>query len=212
MRRPAAAALAALAGLALPAGCGGAPEVYEGPVYDDRFAAAGQWPQQSAGGGTIAVEDGALLLRGTRPRGLVYGAQLAQEQVSRDTRVEARLAITDGRVAGAGVTCRAGSSRGGPEFYAFIVTADGVAQILRVDAGGLRILDSAEVDAARGNRRLRIAASCDGPRLRFEVGGRRVLEAQDRALPKGRGGVVLLVGDDAPAEARFERLVVRTGT
>jgi hypothetical protein len=202
---------AALAAAAL-AGCGAEPEVYEGPVFDDPFDEARGWPQQSAGGGAIVVRDGQLVLRGERPRGLVFGAQLEQQEVSRDTLVEARLTITDGAVAGAGVTCRAGSRRGGPELYGFIVTADGIGQIVRVDIDGIRVLGSAEVPEARGGRPVDVRGECDGNEMRLTVAGREVLEETDRELERGRGGVLLLVGDDAPAEARFDRLVVRTGS
>ena len=145
--------LAAALAVAALAACGSSePEVYEGPAFDDPFDEPRRWPQQSAGGGTVAVRGGELVLRGERPRGLVFGAQLAQERVSRDTLVEAAVTITDGRVAGSGVTCRLGSRRGGPEFYAFIVTADGVAQILRVDITGIRVLEGAEVEGLRRGR------------------------------------------------------------
>lgn len=205
--------LAAALAVAVLTGCGSAePEVYEGPVLDDPFDEARGWPQQSAGGGTVAVREGQLVLRGERARGLAFGAQLEQREVSRDTLVEARLTITDGSVAGAGVTCRAGSRRGGPEMYGFIVTADGIGQIVRVDTGGIRVLGSAEVPEARGRRPVDVRGECDGNTMRLTVAGREVLEETDRELERGRGGVLLLVGDDAPAEARFDRLVVRTGS
>jgi choline dehydrogenase-like flavoprotein len=200
---------AALAAALLCAGCGSPPEL-DGPTFRDDFSSERSgWPV----GPRIGYAGGELRLHAVRAREAVYAALPAMREDARNMVVEADVRIARGAVAGAGITCRAGTDVRSPELYAFIVTADGFVQILRTDRRGIRSLAGgrAPVGAAAVRRGVRLRASCLRRDLAFDVDGRRALAVNDRGVRHGRAGVVLLAGDDPSPEARFDRFVVRTG-
>jgi hypothetical protein len=205
VRRLAAAAVLAVA----VAGCGG-PVQLDGPTYADDFSRPAGWPV----GPRIGYADGALRLRAVRRREALYAALPRFARDVRNMVVEADVRVVRGTVAGTGVTCRAGTDLRSPELYAFIVTADGFAQLLRSDRRGLATLAGGRVPggAAAVRRGVRLQARCLRGELELRVDGRRVLSADDRGVRDGRAGVVLLAGDDPGAEARVDDLVARTAT
>lgn len=208
MRGRGAAALVLALALAA-TGCGGPPKL-DGPRYADDLSRPSGWPT----GPRLGYADGELRVTAVRPREAVYAALPRFDRDLRNMVVEGDVRIVRGRVAGSGLTCRAGTDLRSPELYGFIVTADGFAQLLRSDRRGLRTLAGGRVPggAAAVRRGVRLRASCLRDDLRLSIDGREVLRARNRGVRDGRAGVVLLAGDDAAAEARLDDLLVRTGS
>lgn len=207
-RRRAAGGAALLLAAAL-TGCGSGAKVdLDGPAYRDAFTTPSGWPVSPR----IAYADGALQLTALRTREAVYGALPKMERDFRSMTVAAQVQITEGGVAGAGLTCRTGTDLRSPELYGFIVTADGAAQILRADRRGIRTLALGEVPGGGAAVRagVRVEARCLRQDLTLLVDGRELLTASTQSVKSGRVGVVLLAGTDARARVRIDDLVART--
>ncbi len=81
---------------------------------------------------------------------------------------------------GFGVICRL---RDNDNFYAFLISSDGYAGIIKVKDGNYSILSDTEMQyfeaIRKGGARNDLVVGCIGPNLTFSVNGERILEASD---------------------------------
>ncbi|TLN15986.1 hypothetical protein FDZ74_08155 [bacterium] len=93
-------------------------------------------------------------------------------------------------------------------FYAFVISSDGYAGIIRVKDGDYQVLsgDSLQYNEAiqRGANRNRLQAVCQGPLLTFSVNGIQLFEVTDDSFASGDVGVIAGAYDTAGVEILFD--------
>ncbi len=93
-------------------------------------------------------------------------------------------------------------------FYAFVISSDGYAGIIRVKDGDYRVLSGESLQYSeavhRGADRNRLQAVCQGPQLTFSVNGIQLFEVTDDSFASGDVGVIAGAYDTAGVEILFD--------
>jgi hypothetical protein len=96
--------------------------------------------------------------------------------------------------------------------YAFVISSDGYAAILKVSEGSYELLNGDSMEffsaIAQGDSLNRITAECNGNRLSLAINGQEALQAEDSSFSAGDIGYIVGTFDQAGVEILFDNLVV----
>jgi len=110
---------------------------------------------------------------------------------------------------GFGVICRLKDK---DNFYAFLISSDGYAGIMKVKEGNYSFLSDTGMhyfeNIRKGGARNDLLVGCIGSNLTFSVNGEQILEATDNEYSSGRAGLLVSSGDTGGVEIFFDNFVV----
>jgi hypothetical protein len=120
-----------------------------------------------------------------------------------DVRIDAALFLTTGIGRGtAGVVCR---QRDNDNFYAFMVSGDHLAAIVKVAQGQATTLARGNFEGLMPNiADVRLGARCEGDGLQLSIDGDVVAEANDADFDSGRTGLIVVGEKMAGTSAVFD--------
>jgi len=108
-----------------------------------------------------------------------------------------------------GLICR---YRDQDNFYAFVISSDGYAGIIKVKDGAYQVLSGESLQyveaVRRGNDRNRLQAICAGTVLKFSVNGILLFEVTDADFTSGDVGVIAGAYDTPGVEILFDNFAV----
>jgi hypothetical protein len=128
--------------------------------------------------------------------------------------VDARVEVDAVKLAGPndndfGLICRYQDKN---NFYAFLISSDGYAGILKVDDGKYRLISGAQLSAApqvrKGEALNHIQADCNGQTLALSVNGQPVMQVQDGGFAAGEVGVIAGTNASPGVDIFFDNFVV----
>jgi hypothetical protein len=180
-----------------------------GILYKEDFSVAdGSWPMVSDNGSSISYQFEGLRFNINRPNYDYWSTPAMDYKNVRISVLSAKLGGPDDNRFG--VICRMNEHK---NFYAFLISSDGYAGILKVRDGNYSILSSEQMqffDVIRqGEYRNDIEAGCVGALLTLSVNGEKILEAVDHEYVSGKVGLLAGSGDIAGVDIFFDDFVVR---
>jgi hypothetical protein len=200
------------------AACDGADEVVPNgksgtprpnAVFEDDFSnpASGWETWSDANGSFVAYQNGGLRI-------LVKEKQFDYWSRPGKRFVDVRIEVDAIKLAGPndndlGVICRYQDRN---NFYAFLVSSDGYAGILKVDEGKYKVISGTQLTASQyvrqGEALNHLQADCIGQSLAMFVNGQVVAQAQDAGFAAGEVGVIAGTNATPGVDIFFDNFVV----
>jgi hypothetical protein len=178
-------------------------------VYEDDFSnpSSGWETWADANGSFVAYQNGGL-------RVLVKDKQFDYWSRPGKRFSDARIEVDAVKIAGPndndlGLICRYQDKN---NFYAFLITSDGYAGILKVDEGKYKVISGTQLNAApavrQGEALNHLQADCIGQSLVLKVNGQVAAQAQDAGFSAGEVGVMAGTNANPGVDAFFDNFVV----
>jgi hypothetical protein len=178
-------------------------------VFEDDFASpdSGWETWADANGSFVAYQNGGLRI-------LVKDKQFDYWSRPGKRFVDAHIEVDAIKLAGPndndlGLICRYQDRN---NFYAFLVSSDGYAGILKVDEGKYRVISGTQLNASgnvkQGEALNHLQADCIGQSLALHVNGQVVAQAQDAGFAAGEVGVIAGTNATPGVDIFFDNFVV----
>ncbi len=199
--------------LILLSGCGSVVTVIPGgDIYlqDDFSNPAGGWDRVSGTDGVTDYADGAYRMFSALPNYYLWANP--GRQFANDLRIEVDAIKTTGPDDSVfGLICR---YRNAENYYALVISGEGLAGVVKVQSGrGLELIsgESLQADAhiLKGLATNRLRADCIGDSLTLYVNGSQVISAADSSHSGGDTGLFLGAFDMPGADVYFDNFIVR---
>jgi len=165
------------------------------------------WPTMQDNGSIIGYQFEGLRFIVNQPNYDYWSALVDNYQNVRIAVEAAKLGGPDDN--GFGVICRLKDK---DNFYAFLISSDGYAGIIKVKEGNYSILSGSGMQyyeaIRKGGARNDLLVGCIGPLLTFSVNGESILETTDDEYTSGRAGLFASSGATAGVEIFFDNFVL----
>ena len=127
-----------------------------------------------------------------------------------DVRIEVEAIKIDGPDNNSyGVICRMVDEK---NFYAFVISSDGYAGIIKVEEGAYQLINNHTMEFApsvmKGKAINIISVSCQGNNLRFDINGENQFSIKDDRFVKGDIGLIVGSFDEPGVDIFFDNITV----
>lgn len=203
-----AASLACNLGSALPSG-----DTDKNILFKDDFSnTSSGWDSFNQEDGITDYKDGAYRIY-VNKTDFDYWANPGLTDLPGDVRVEVDVTKTAGPDANdIGMICRSKDSDTGYNFYYFVISSDGFANIAKIENSEHSLLaeltDAAHPAIKTGNVANRLRADCIGNTLTLYVNDQQVLTATDTTFTSGDVGLIAGTFDEVGTDVLFDNFIV----
>jgi hypothetical protein len=179
---------------------------------DDFSSTSSGWDSVNQSDGITDYTDGAYRIYVNKPQ-FDFWANPGRTDLPADVRVEVDVTKTAGPdVNDIGVICRSTKTDASYNFYYFVISSDGFANISKIVDNESTILAEQTSEALPavkiGNASNHLRADCVGTMLTFYVNGQQVLSATDATHTGGDVGLIAGTFDEVGTDVLFDNFLV----